>query len=103
MICMHVLTLPPGERGHAHLHEHHETALYILSGEAETWYGENLQEYLTLSTGDFLYIPANIPHLPANRSQSTPCQIVVARTDPNEQESVVLLPELEKYVPPKGI
>ncbi len=103
MLCMHLLTLPPGERGHAHLHEHHETALYILSGEAETWYGENLQEYLTLGTGDFLYIPANMPHLPGNRSQSTPCQIVVARTDPNEQESVVLLPELEKYVPPRGI
>jgi len=28
-------------------------------------------------------------------SQTEPCVAVVARTDPNEQESVVLLPELD--------
>ena len=45
--------------------------------------------------GDFVYIPANVPHLPYNLSGSEPATAVVARTDPNEQESVVLLPELE--------
>jgi hypothetical protein len=45
--------------------------------------------------GDFLYIPANLPHLPYNLSQSESCVVVIARTDPNEQESVVLLPELD--------
>jgi uncharacterized RmlC-like cupin family protein len=39
--------------------------------------------------GDFLYIPANLPHLPYNLSQSESCVVVIARTDPNEQESVV--------------
>ena len=32
-----------------------------------------------------------MPHLPANLSDSEPCTAVLARTDPNEQESVVLL------------
>jgi uncharacterized RmlC-like cupin family protein len=93
-ICMHLLTLPPGGRARAHLHEHHETAIYVLSGEAEMWYGEGLREHLVAHGGDFLYIPAGMPHLPGNRSQTEACLAVIARTDPNEQESVVLLPEL---------
>lgn len=96
-VCMHLLTIPPGGRAKAHLHENHETAIYVLSGEAETWFGENLSERLTVRAGEFLYIPAGMPHLPANLS-SEPCTAVIARTDPNEQESVVLLPELEKFV-----
>lgn len=94
-ICMHLLTIPPGGRANAHLHEAHETAIYVLSGTAEMWYGEGLREYLTVSAGEFLYIPAGMPHLPANASNTEPCSAVLARTDPNEQESVVLLPELD--------
>src|SRR5215469_5457465 len=81
-ICLHLLTLAPGERGRPHLHEHHETALYILNGQVEVWYGEQLQKYLTADTGDFLYIPACMPHLPGNRSQTDACLILIARTDP---------------------
>jgi uncharacterized RmlC-like cupin family protein len=97
-ICMHLLTLPPGARAAAHLHASHETAIYVISGEAEMWYGEGLGEHLVVRTGELLYIPANMPHLPVNTS-SEPCTCVLARTDPNEQESVVLLPELEAAVP----
>ncbi|HEX3050784.1 MAG TPA: cupin domain-containing protein [Aggregatilineaceae bacterium] len=93
-ICMHLLTIPPGGRAKAHLHEHHETAIYVLSGESEMWYGENLSEYMIVRAGEFLYIPAGMPHLPANHSQTEPCTAVLARTDPNEQESVVLRPDL---------
>jgi uncharacterized RmlC-like cupin family protein len=32
-----------------------------------------------------------MPHLPYNPSADEPCTAVLARTDPNEQESVVLL------------
>ena len=95
-ICMHLLTIPPGGRAKAHLHEHHETAIYVLSGEGQMWYGEGLREHLVVRAGDFLYIPAGVPHLPANRSDTEPCVAVIARTDPNEQESVVLLPELDE-------
>lgn len=97
-ICMHLLTIPPGGRAKAHLHENHELVIYVLSGEAEMWYGDNLSEHMTVNAGDFIYIPAGTPHLPANRSQTTPCTAVIARTDPSEQESVVLLPELDKLI-----
>jgi uncharacterized RmlC-like cupin family protein len=98
-ICMHLLTMPPGARAHAHLHEHHETAIYLISGQAETWYGDQLEHYLVMEPGDMLYIPAGVPHLPANPSDSVPATAVIARTDPNEQESVVLRPDLEELVP----
>ncbi len=93
-ICMHLLTIPPGVRAKAHLHEAHETAIYMLSGEAHTWYGDDLEHHVVVHAGELFYIPAGVPHLPANLS-STPCTAIIARTDPNEQESVVLLPELD--------
>lgn len=87
-LCMHLLTIPPGGRAKAHLHEDHETALYVLSSAGEMWYGEGLREHTVVRAGDFCYIPAQMPHLPANASQTEPCVAVIARTDPNEQESV---------------
>lgn len=96
-ICMHILTMPPGTKAKAHLHESHETAIYMLSGSAHTWYGERLEHHVIVHAGELFYIPAGVPHLPANLS-STPCTALIARTDPNEQESVVLLPELDALV-----
>ena len=96
-ICMHLLTIPPGARAKAHLHETHETAIYVLSGEVHTWYGDKLEQQILVKAGDLFYIPAGVPHLPANLSGS-PASAVIARTDPNEQESVVLLPELDALV-----
>jgi uncharacterized RmlC-like cupin family protein len=93
-ICMHLVTVPPRGRAKAHLHESHETALYVLEGETVTLYGDRLQHHFVTRAGDLAYIPAGVPHLPVNLSES-PASAVIARTDPNEQESVVLLPELE--------
>ncbi|WP_201402275.1 cupin domain-containing protein [Kaistia sp. 32K] len=97
-LSMVLLTVPPGGRASAHKHEHHETAIYILAGEAETWFGERLEQHVVVKAGELFYIPADLPHLAVNRS-SEPLVAVIARTDPNEQESVVLLPELEGLVP----
>ncbi len=90
-MCLHVVTIPPGGRARPHLHQRHESAVYVLSGQAGMWYGEGLRDHVWLNRGDFLYIPANVPHLPYNPSRSEPCVGVVARTDPNEQESVTLV------------
>ena len=94
-ICMHLLTIPPGGRAKAHRHDNHETAIYVMSGQAGMWYGERLEEHLACKAGDYVYIPAGVPHLPYNSSETQACTAVIARTDPNEQESVVLLPELD--------
>ena len=94
-ICMNLLTVPPGGRAKPHLNENHETAIYMISGESGLWFGEGLGQHLIARAGDFVYIPSNVPHLPYNPSQTEDFTCVIARTDPNEQESVVLLPELE--------
>lgn len=97
-LWMGLITIPPGARANAHMHEGHETALYIIQGQGEMWYGENLEQHMTFQAGDFIYIPAGVPHLPANTSQSEPALALGARTDPNEQESVVLLPHLDGII-----
>ena len=91
-IHMQLLTVPPGARAHAHKHEAHETAIYVLSGEVGMYYGDELENHMVTRAGDFVYIPANMPHLPYNMSQTEPATAVISRTDPNEQESVVMLP-----------
>ena len=58
-----------------------------------------LEHHAIVRAGDFFYIPADMPHLPFNASSSSTAVAVIARTDPNEQESVVLLPELEAIHP----
>ncbi|MEM6635384.1 MAG: cupin domain-containing protein [Pseudomonadota bacterium] len=97
-ICMHILRVPPGGRAKAHLHEAHETAIYVLEGAAKMYWGEKLEHCMDTEAGDLIYIPAGVPHLPFNDGP-TEAVAVIARTDPNEQESVTLLPHLEEFVP----
>jgi uncharacterized RmlC-like cupin family protein len=92
---MHTLSIPPGGRGRAHVHAGHESAIYLISGDVDVWHGEAFTERSSMRPGDFIYIPAGVPHLPVNTSSSETAFAVLARTDPNEQESVVLRPDLE--------
>ncbi len=94
-LCLHTVVIPPGRRAKAHLHAAHESAIYVIQGEGEMWWGDGLAQHDVISAGDFVYIPAGVPHLPGNRSDTVPLTAVIARTDPNEQESVVLLPHLD--------
>jgi uncharacterized RmlC-like cupin family protein len=98
-IHMQLLTIPPQGRAKAHKHAAHETAIYAISGESSVWHGERLEHHSIVKPGNFFYIPADVPHLPYNPSTTETVVAVIARTDPNEQESVVLLPELEDIHP----
>jgi uncharacterized RmlC-like cupin family protein len=102
-IHLQIATIPPGGRAKAHKHANHETAIYVIGGESGMCYGEKLEQHLFVQTGDFLYIPADLPHLPYNPSESETCVALIARTDPDEQESVILLPDLDAvHAPPRG-
>ena len=94
------VTLPPaGGRTKAHIHEQHESAFCMISGEeVEVYTGEQLEHRDVAHAGDYLYFPAGVPHVVVNRSEA-PAVFVGARTDPNEQESVVMRPELDEKVP----
>jgi uncharacterized RmlC-like cupin family protein len=97
-INLQVAAIPPGAWSKAHKHAGHETAIYLLSGEAGMWYGEKLENHLIARAGDFVYVPADVPHLPYNLSDEDYCVAIVARTDPDEQESVVLMPEFDNHL-----
>ncbi len=92
-LCMHLVIIPPGGKAVAHYHDGYETTIYIIKGRAETKYGTDLEQSSINAAGDFIFIPPNVPHLPINLSDTEEVIAVVARNDPNEQESVVL------YVP----
>lgn len=94
-LSLQIVRFPPGARAKAHLHDDSESALYVMSGRVGMWHGEGLGEYLETGPGDFVFIPAGVPHLPFNLSALEPAEGIVARSDSNEQESVVPLPELD--------
>jgi uncharacterized RmlC-like cupin family protein len=94
------VTLPPdGGRTKAHVHENHESGFYLASGDqVELRTGDELEHCEIARAGDYIYVPAGVPHVAVNRSD-VPAVFVGARTDPNEQESVVMRPDLEDRVP----
>lgn len=98
-VFLGVVTLPPGERTRAHVHERHESAFYLLSGdEVELWTGEQLEHREVARPGDFLFIPANVPHVAVNRG-ATPAVFVGVRDEPTAQESLSMRPGLDARVP----
>lgn len=98
-IWLGMVTMAPGARTKAHAHDQHETAFYVVSGECDLWYGEGLRQHDVAHAGDYIYIPAGVSHVAINRSESEPFVVVGGRTDPNEQESVVLQPDLDGAIP----
>jgi uncharacterized RmlC-like cupin family protein len=71
----------------------------VLRGECDVWFGEGLRDHEIARAGDYIYIPAGVSHVAVNRSQTEPFVVVGGRTDPSEQESVRLQPELDARVP----
>src|SRR5215212_11201549 len=88
-----MISLPPGKRTRAHMHEHHETAMYMLSGdEMELWTGDQLQYRDFVRPGDYIFIPANMLHVAVNRSAHS-AVFIGSRNEATAQETVVLRPE----------
>jgi uncharacterized RmlC-like cupin family protein len=96
-ICMMLVTLPPGARAKTHFHEGIETAVYVIEGEAEMFFGERLTERLSARAGEYIYIPADMPHLVLNRASAT-CRALVAHTAADDQAGIVMMPELDAQV-----
>jgi len=87
-ISMNIVIIPAGARAKPHYHEGFETAIYLIKGDVQTFYGKNLKESCINKQGDFIYIPAGVPHMPVNLSDVDDAIAIVSRNDANEQESV---------------
>jgi uncharacterized RmlC-like cupin family protein len=101
-LSMNLVSIPPGAQAEPHLHVGFETAIYLLKGRVETRYGENLGQSVINREGDFIFIPAGVPHQPRNLSDTESALAVVARNNANEQETVQLYrPECDDADPEK--
>lgn len=94
-ICMTLAVLPPGARAKTHLHRGIETAVYVIDGEAAMYFGERLEELVVGHAGEYMYVPADMPHLVMNRSGAV-CRAVVAHTASDDQAGIVMLPDLDR-------
>lgn len=90
-LAMHLGVLPPGMEGPAHTHAGHESAVYVLEGTALVRWGHRLEHEVLAGPGDFVFVPAGMPHQAINPSATEPCRTVIARTDPSEREAAVLV------------
>jgi uncharacterized RmlC-like cupin family protein len=101
-ISMNKVIIPPKGSAKAHRHKGYETAMFVLKGRVKTLYGERLEKSIINEAGDFVYIPADLPHKPMNLSDTESAEAIVARTDPDEQESVEPVPEPDDAKPHSG-
>ena len=74
--------VPAGATSTRHSHPF-ETAVSVISGRARAYFGLNDEESVDMEPGDFLYIPADLPHRTANIGD-TPVQYVLARAAPED-------------------
>ncbi len=88
-IAMELVIMPPSAIAKPHFHPEHETALYILKGRVEVYYGNGLKRCQVCEAGDFVFTPPGVPHQPRNLSDKEPVYIVTARNDPDEREQIV--------------
>ena len=92
-LSMNMVGIPPGGSPKAHYHKDFETAIYLLKGRVQTWFGKNLKESMINEEGDFVYIPPGVPHKPINLSETETALAIVSRNDPNEHENVIAYEE----------
>ena len=90
------VVIPPGGSAEAHVHRGFESAIYLVQGRVETRYGEGLKKSVINEAGDFIFVPADVPHQPFNLSDTEPAIAIVARSDPNEQEHTILYSDSRK-------
>jgi uncharacterized RmlC-like cupin family protein len=98
-ISMNKVIIPPGGAAKAHRHKGYESVIYLIKGRVQTLFGEGLKKSVINEAGDFIYIPADLPHKPINLSTTEAAEAIVARTDPDEQESVEHVAEPDAATP----
>jgi len=81
----------PGAQTGIHHHGAQETIVYVLEGESLVQWGEHGKHSATVREGDFLHVPAGLPHREINPSKDKPFRWVVVRS--TSEPIVVNLPD----------
>ena len=72
----------PGARTGIHHHGEQQTIAYVLSGVCEIRWGARGEHAARAKAGDFIHVPAFLPHMEINPSNSEPFRWVVVRSTP---------------------
>lgn len=70
----------PAARTGIHHHGEQDTVVYVLEGESLVRWGDSGEQSATVRAGDFLHVPAWLPHQEINPSQTHPFRWVVVRS-----------------------
>jgi uncharacterized RmlC-like cupin family protein len=93
-VSVAMLPMPPGVRAKVHYHEAIETIATLIAGECTVYYGDRLEHHAVMQAGESMYLPPDVPHAPFNES-GAPCTWVVAHAAGDDQEGIVMMPELD--------
>jgi uncharacterized RmlC-like cupin family protein len=69
-----------GARTGIHHHGEQQTIAYVLSGICKVRWGANGEFAASAKAGDFIHVPAFLPHMEINPSDSQPFRWVVVRS-----------------------
>jgi uncharacterized RmlC-like cupin family protein len=86
-----IFVVEPGARTGIHHHGEQDTIVYVLEGSSFVRWGERGEFNATVHAGDFLHVPAWLPHQEINPSSDTPFRWVVVRS--TAEPIVVNLPD----------
>jgi uncharacterized RmlC-like cupin family protein len=86
-----LFTVPAGGQTAIHHHGKQDTVVYVLGGIALIRWGRRGEFSATAEPGDFVYVPAYLPHKEINLSEETDFRWVIVRSTP--QPIVVNLPD----------
>jgi uncharacterized RmlC-like cupin family protein len=75
-----LFVVEPGARTGIHHHGEQETIAYVLEGESKVQWGERGEHEATARAGDFLHVPAWLPHREINPSDDLLFRWVVVRS-----------------------
>src|SRR5438270_1923975 len=84
-IWLGYVELGPGLVSAVHHHGEAESGIYIISGNARFFSGDQLDQAQEAQAGDFVWVPPHMVHVEMNVSQTEPVRMVVARSS---QESL---------------
>lgn len=97
-VCMNVLPMPPGAKARSHYHKGIDTIAYLLEGRCSVHYGDQLEHRAGLVAGEQMFMPRDVPHAPVNDS-GAPCTWIVVHSSGDDQDDIVMTPELDALLP----
>ena len=89
-LSANIATIPPGGVAYAHIHVDFEVILYIIEGKVRHKFGPGLKQVVENAAGDFIYIKPGVPHEVVNMSDTERVVAFVARSSPDEWDSIVV-------------